>query len=603
MPTLPFDSAPAPSGMNSSADPVALPDGRCAYLQNLIPNRQGVLRSSGRFESVGADFAADIDGQFWYRGTTATGDRMIVISGGMLYVGTIADVYADIPDITYSLAPYGGVFLSGVPVRGIMFEGDLILVQEGIQPQRFDGTSVYQLGLSVPNAPAVASAPPTSGSGVKTGTISYKVTLFDSRFRESSPSDATSINYTTATYKTGQITVNFGSDPQTAGAYIYANTVGATATFYRIATLLKSAGVTIWKDNVADTTVSTGAVIPNIGQNDPPKPASYVATLKNYVFMNSTEFPAELQISNLGSATQWAAASTGSATDGLKLTITSDQADPITAIIGFGSLLAISKRGTIGFLWGDSSDEFIFRPVQVRGTASPDSMARCDNEFRFLLEDNVYQCDWQGAFVLTNVSGEIEDVFAEARKTTAGRLLLANSRAAFLEQVYYLSVGRILYAYDFLSGGWYSYLNTETTANVSSLMAVVNAGRAPFLFVGYADGKVRLLETETDGLVAGMVYHTRALTGGERIRTKRKCGIRAVVYGQGENVTGTITFYADRKPVQQYPIVTPLLSIEERLIYQGVKPSMTGNALSARLELTGQNVEIREFSLQFKVLD
>ena len=602
MPNLPFDTAPAPSGMNSAADVVSLPDGRCAALQNLIPNRQGILRSSGAWDSVGSDFAAQADGLFWYRSVDPTADRLLVISGGILYIGTIADVYADVPSVTYAIAPNGGVFLSGVPVRGVMFEGELILVQAGRQPLRFDGTAIFQLGISVPDAPSVITAPPVSGTALKTGTISYKQTHFDSRFRESSPSNAATINYTTATYKAGQITASFGSDPQVFGTYIYANTSGGTI-YYRIATLYKSAGVTIWRDNVADTTVNTGTRIPNIGQNDPPKPASYVATLKNYVFMNSTASPAELQISNLGSATQWAVANTGSVTDGLKLQITSDQADPITAIIGFGSLLAISKRGTIGFLWGDSADEFIFRPVQVRGTASPDSMVRCDNEFRFLLEDNIYQCDWQGAFALTNVSGEIENVFADARKTAAGRTLLANSRAAFLEQVYYLSIGRTLYAFDFLSGGWYTYLNTQTTANITAMMAVVNAGRAPFLFVAFADGNVRLLKTETDGLVTGMVYHTRALTGGDKIRTRRKRAVRAIVYGTGTIAYGTITFYADRKPIQQYPIVTPVLSNEERLVFQGCVPSVCGNALSARLELTGTKVEIREFSLQFTVLD
>lgn len=605
MPTLPFDSTPAPTGFNSADDPVSLPADRATMLQNLSVGSRGVLRGSGAWRGIGANFSAKIDGAFWYRGVTATSDRFVVISSGMLYLGIAADPYSDVPTFAFAPCLYGGGFTAGVPVRGVMFSGELILVQEGIQPRRFDGNAVYQLGITPPNAPTVVSAPPASGGTQrKKGSVTYKYTLADARLRESSPSNGTTLNYTTATYKTGQVTVDFGSDPQVTTAYIYANTAGG-AIWYRIATLTKASGVRVWEDNVADSIVNTGAIMPDIGENDPPDPASCVAVHKNYLFMNSTTSPADLQISNLASPTQWAVVAFENATDGGTIQIISDQADLITALIPFGSLLATCKRGNLGFVWGDTASEFVHRPVHARGTTSPDSIVRCDNEFRYLLEDNIYATDFQGGFVLNPVASDFKNVFQELRRSAAGRTQLTNAKSAFLEQVQYCSIGSVIYAFDFSSGGWTTYKNSQAAveADVTALCAVVNAGRRPYLFVGFAGGTLKLLEIDTTEIVYGMIYRTRALGVGERVRTRRKRAKRVTVYGSGDAVEGTITFYADNKSTETYPIVTPIHVSEEQLVMQECTGSVCGNALSNELRLSGRNVEIREDAMQFCVLD
>lgn len=474
MPRLPSDSRKAAQGYDSSSDASLLPPNRAALIRNFLTDRAGRLRGTIADTKVWR-FPASIDGCFFYSGEDAEDDRLLVVSGGNMYIGTPETPLTVPPKWDFTFL--GSGFETDAQVRAAMFGTEMIFVQEGgITPLRFNGTNLYQCGIDAPTvAPDVTKASPSlSATAVKRGTVNYRYRYYDEFSRESEASPSTEVAFATANTQSAYIRLfpNWnGVDPQVRGAYIEATTAGGSV-YYKIATLTRASGVTTHEDNAADATVSAGTVSAGTGRYSVPNAASCIASHKGYLFLNDTTNGYNVQISRLNTPTQFSTVTEVAASDGARLRIPgAREGNPVRQIAPFGSLLAVWLKEGFAFLWGDSSQDWKPRSLHIRGTVAPGSALRVDNGLWFLLDSSVYNLDYEGAFINAPVSREIDDDLR--RHTTAEREAAV---AEFHENRYCLSVGDTLYLYDFKAQGWVQYRRGELSLALALATNSAGAG-------------------------------------------------------------------------------------------------------------------------------
>jgi hypothetical protein len=499
MTRLPSQVITAPSGVDLTSDPVAMPINRARLLVNFQIDRAGQVSGKSRLvDQLPNGERSPIDGVAWYyqaavrnnqTGIILHTDLLVWVTGGFLLIGTPSSDPFTIPIGNRSVV-FGGFtgytgfsqFFPGKRVRFAALADELLMVQDGgILPLRFyytdaRGGGLYRAGIEPPNItgvnPVASLSLAATGTGL-TGTWSYKLTFSDERFRESSPTPAVSITLANqgarakydTTYQTGVLPKYGGSN--LVYANLYRNTIGAPSVYYKIAQatvpqfpvnpVTFASGDYLYNpsaqayDFAPDSSIVAGILAPNPGENDPPNAASIIAIHKNRVFLNDVTDNTVLQVSNLLSTTQYTLvpASPAIATDGVRSSIGTDQGDPITALVPFGSVLAIFKRRGCFFLYGDSLSDFVIRPVHDRGCIAPDTCVRCNNIVCFLSDDGVYAASYDAGDVVTKISKEIEQYLFSA--TQAQREAAV---AFFVDNRYYLIVNNTTFFYDFDAEGW-----------------------------------------------------------------------------------------------------------------------------------------------------
>lgn len=496
---LPSINLPAPSGMDVTSDPVQTPIFRAQLIVNLQTNYRGKLRNRAHLTNVLPHVMANpINGLAYYYQASLTNvlptgsppnlqDILLFFSGEVLYYSVpSANPFTTVFSESIAVAGSnlgnsyfaGGVFI-GKHIRSAALGDELIFVQEGgVQPQRFYASPAYpgphywQAGILAPPLPTATAA---AGPGI-TGTYEYKVTYYDERGRESSPSPVSSD--LVLANQTGHVVIAWnadfphnGFDGQVQGAYVYRNTTGGSV-WYRVGNvpanrvvnhgLPYTLTVGDWilhlgdaNDKATDAEIQMQAICPNPGENDLPNPASVIAVHKNHIFLNDVTNNEILQISNLLTPTQYTSlqASPQIATNGLRMKVATDQGDPMNALIEFGDVLGIFKRRGVWFLWGDSIADFTSRPIHQRGCISPDSAVRCDNQIWYLSDDGVYAASYQGGEIAVKTSQEIEKwllMFTQQQRE--------DSIGWYRDHRYHLAVDSVIFVYDFTSEGWSCYL-------------------------------------------------------------------------------------------------------------------------------------------------
>lgn len=477
MPRLKYAVNPAPQGMNSATNPTFLPPNRCQRLRNFRADRGGFLRASLRLSDVHT-FPANPDGVSYYYGETLEDDRLLVVANGLLYVGRPLEYDGDVIPTLWAWQAVGGGFTVGKAVQSAHYDTETFFVQgDGIQPLRYDGVGLYQVGITPPASPTVSTGTPASGSDNKSGSIKYYLSFFDSRFRESDVSASTTVDYSAAANvgKCGFVAIDWGDDRQVFGAYVYATTSGGSVK-YRIATVLKSTGLFVVEDNFADSIVNTGALAPLPGQYAVPNPASCIAVHKRHLVLNDTTNPKILQINNLDAPTQWASV-TYTAADGSRMEIGTHQGAGINALLPFGSLLWIATRQELLMMWGDVTATggggavFIIRRLHGMGVLAPHSFVDTGNDVTGLMQDGgVYSLSAGEQWPRNKISEEIE---RELKTHPIAELEAA--QGAFLDNAYWLAVGDVTYIFDLSAGGGWTTFWGDTT---------------PFLIPRQGDGSV-----------------------------------------------------------------------------------------------------------------
>ncbi len=483
------------SGMDATSDPVTMPLNRARSLVNYQIDRLGVLRNDLRFVNQ-LPAPSDADGVSWYYRATIRNntlgipfdistDLLVWVAGGFLFLAIPDDDPLFFPVGNVSVQTGGvtgyagsGAFFIGKRVRFAALQSELLMVQEGgllllrfyAVPYLSPHSGFYRAGIQPPLSSGSFSNLTLSATGTGlTGTWGYKLTFADERGRESSPTPVANITLsnqgTHAAFSTlydSPPTAYSGSNLATA--YLYRNTIGAPSVFYRIAahtipifgTSFTFGSGDFFFDSAAyddapDVDIVSGTLAPSPGENDPPNPASIIAIWKNRVLLNDVTDSTTLQISNTLSPTQWTLIPTTpvTSTDGVRSEIGTEQGDPITAIVDFGSYAAIFKRRQCFFLSGNDLSDFIIQPVHSRGCISPDSCVRCDNTVLFLSDDGVYGATYGGGELVGKMSKEIESLLL-----ATPIIQRETSYAWFVNNQYHLQVGEVTFIYNFDVQGW-----------------------------------------------------------------------------------------------------------------------------------------------------
>jgi len=477
MPLLPTQAVLAPTGMDADSDPESLEATRAQYLQNVLADRKGVLRTNIRVVNLlPTPKGAAIDAVGYYYAQDPKNDQMLYVSLGHLWYAPVTP--GNPVPVPGTFVASGGMttpFDTGVGVRFIAFGPDLICLQEdgAKPPRRYTGpenatfpSSVYPLGIAAPAAsPTVTQGPPSSGTSNKTpyaapvnAEYHYRFTYFDERFRESSlSSPATVVQYASGNDGVVSAPVWTGVDSQVIGAYLYETIPGGT-TYFRVHQFDRTPPSGNWEDNLTDSAIAV--MIPfadsaNALRNAPPNNAKVGATFKNYLILDDVSRPGYVQVSNQGVPTQFPP-SHNTPDEGGSIAIDTDQGDPVMALVVFGSLLMIFKRRGIYLLFGDTFADFVVRPVHQHGTTVTDSAVRCDNVVMVHSLDGLYNYDYQGVFLSHRVSQEVQPFFDALVKESGGQLLIEGARGAYVENKYLLFIDNFVLLYDFRAEppGW-----------------------------------------------------------------------------------------------------------------------------------------------------
>lgn len=479
MPRLPQQPLRAPTGLDTTSDAMELSPKRAPVLQNVICDQKGILRTQISYRNLlTADFPTPIDAVGYYYGGPFypmgdpfnEEDLILFVSDGKLYYMTPnPDRPVPAPGSGTLAGGLTQPFDPGVNVHFVEFNGVMVCLQaDGAkEPRKFDGTNVTALGMLPPGAPTVLQGPPfiTSPPANKgtTEEYRYRLTYYDAQFRESSMGPATSILYTTGNCGTVDIP-SFGTDTQVAGAYVYEQVPG-DSNYYRVHDFPISAAFA-WEDNLTDAEVQAMTTWPypdNLEANSPPMKASVGAVHKNHLFLNNTEDPETLQVSNQGSPSQFSRFITSPLLGG-PLLIETDQGDPVMALATFGSVLGVWKQRTFHVVLGDNITDFLPRAVHARGTLAPDTVARCDNTIFSHDLDGIYSLDYQSVFMANRMSSEIDSVFDALLMEADGQETIDKALASYIDNKYLYYLGDRIFVFDFRAepAGWVQWQDIPT---------------------------------------------------------------------------------------------------------------------------------------------
>ncbi len=578
-----------PVGADDNADPALLVDSRAAVMIGIsqINPGQGARTWWKKRVQLDSSFAPSgrICGVFQYTGLTAADDIYVIFKDGAWYK---CDISANAPTTTVNALNFTSTQLVAIPdlsgitfaddkrIRAVQQESEMFFVQEGgVLPVRFNGTSIYKLGIDTP-------ATPTDGGNLAGGplvvgaTYLWAVTYEDALGRESSPSSNVAIVMGAG----GGRTINWTapSDAQVQRIYLYRSVAlppGSTAsTLYRVVEGGFSAGTTTWGDNaINDTLIQFNTIAPLPGQNDPPVAASLISAYKNRLALNSTENPRELQISNLqepGSYSQLGALYTPNgqllnATDGQTANVLNEFGDEITALGYIGSVLAVWNRRTTAVYEGDTPQQYQLRIVPHSvGCIAPDSVQACGNVTCFMSEDGVYALDYQSGFGVYKISGDYDNFFRSASvlwdppgewppSQSFGRQQRAEAAVScFLQNRYCLVSPPYSYIFDFDTKGQsldylvgMPYDDESGDSNGYMCMSRVFADRqyevalfSPGIGDGTPIGDLYCMSyyplVQTDVGVPepfSFVYELRAIDGAGVARNRLKRMVKVTVYG------------------------------------------------------------------------
>lgn len=447
-------------------------------------------------------------------------DKLLIFSGLRLFSTPLFNVwnYDERQDGQHGHYVIGTLTLvanlgssAALGVNSVQFETELVVSIGGVLFRYYvsepGGTqNWYSLGLTATAGPTLTA---TSGGSMTTSqTYSYVTTLIDEKGRESSPSAAISVFMHPAP-PADSTAVNVargaggsGSDSQVVSWNIYRKNPGSV-TFNYVTNV--AIGTASYTDTAADATVQGGASAPTSGENDAPNGADILEIWNNRLILNDTTDPAGIQVSNADSPTQFSSLNLPTnIADGLRATVIGRGDNQVTGLGSLGSLLAVFKRQTTHFLYGDNSSNFTLRGVHERGCQNHASVRRCENEVLFLSDDGVYAIGYESGYSVTKISGDLDDLFrgftptAQAGEPTAtGRLssiqvvsgIKGNVSSFYDRGRYYLSIGNRTLVCDVQNGyGW-----TDTgwgfvkTASVYFSQFAYQAGSAPssvFLTIG-----------------------------------------------------------------------------------------------------------------------
>lgn len=354
----------------------------------------------------------------------------------------------------------------------VQFQTELIFSYSGTLYRYYKtepaGTeNLFTLGLTTPT---ITSAVASTGAGLLAGDYQYEITDEDEFGRESSPSAPVSV---TVTLPNNQVTITRGTLDTAGGSTnwnVYRHNPGAVGTsFFFVAQI--AAGTTTYLDTASDQAIAGNALAPSPGENDVPNDATIMTVWKDRLVMNDLTNPANIQISNAGSPTQFSSlALPTNVADGLRTWVGGKGDNEITGLESLGSMLAVFKRSSMTFLQGDSIENFSLLPIHERGCSNHMGVQRCENEIIFPSNDGIYSVLYEAGYVMKKLSAEIDDQltgftpirqegnarsYGQPLSTEVVMALDSNVTSFYSRNIYYISFADKTLGFDMITRGWF----------------------------------------------------------------------------------------------------------------------------------------------------
>jgi hypothetical protein len=675
-----------PAGMSTDVSISNLPENRCQYIQGRMPARTGIQRPAPRPKIMPAQ-TFPFMGQMVWLSSDGQLDTLLTVSDANAgsagaSAGKLRSAYCfqqsgvgyfkydrtlEHLRTHYALPAWSsGITLaqnSGVTPAGfltldswVQFRTELIFSCNGNLYRYYrtepTGTeNLFTVGLATPSITSLAQS--AGGSMTLLGTYEYEITDEDEFGRESSPSAAVSI---TLTGTNATVTVTRGTLDTSGGSThwnVYRKNPGGTQFFF-VATIVS--GTSTYVDAASDTSISTNDVAPSAGENDPPNNATIMTIWKNRLVMNDVTIPADIQVSNAASPTQFSTLPLPTnVADGFTAWVGGKGDNEITGLESLGSMLAIFKRSSMTFLQGDTIENFSLLPIHERGCSNHLGVQRCENEILFPSNDGVYSILYESGYVEKKISVEVDNLFTgfvnirredwprsfgQPQSTESTMSMDGNVTSWYSRNVYYLSFGNKTLGYDMMAPGrgWFDagfgfvpsavvyksqYPLKYTGGTTPATLAVSGPPETVFLTLGdynsnwFSSLFIKQLYYYTpidtpfdidapmfDGTTVLSWERTRFFDGDGPPTNRTKRAKRFIVWGDtsakpGQRI-GTLTVYADDQMVGVYPI-RAWTRIEERraLFEQDMPNSMTGQELWVQMDWTYPDVTTENRAMRY----
>jgi len=267
-------------GLNNTDDEISIPSNVLVDTLNMEADRNGVKTRPGyvTYSTSGLP-SASVDGAFVFKESTGN-VTLLVQSNGQLYKETTTGLFSSIN--AGMTADYPADFASLV---------DLAIMGNGRDEMiKYDGTAVYNLGISAPTTGPTAAV---GAAGSLTGDYIYKVTFVSAKGGESN-AGTPSNTITTASDSVVLSNIPIGPTGDIAKRNIYRTETGGTVFFFL--DVIGDNTTTTYNDDTTDVNLSVD-VLP-VGNDTPPPAGKFPTVYKQYLFVVDPAFPTRDYFSN-----------------------------------------------------------------------------------------------------------------------------------------------------------------------------------------------------------------------------------------------------------------------------------------------------------------
>lgn len=276
--------------------------------------------------------------------------------------------------------------------------------------QKTDGTKIYQVGITAPDAPTLTEPGGGWASGVLQGTYKYKTTFVGAApagvaggIGSESPLSVESAEVE-ADDEQLIVAIDESADPQVTKRKIYR--YGGTLTTWKLLTTIDNNDSSeTYTDNTSDTDIVSGLEA-DLTQTAWEAGGQLVQSFKNRLFVAGfATYPTRVYFSALGSPDVTNDPTT-SDTSGGWFEVGQGDGEAIKALSFAGSVLVIFKENSIYGLFGDHPSFFETRKLANIGTMHHDHVYPTPQGVLFRYQDNIWNFD--GKEVTSITSGRIE---------------------------------------------------------------------------------------------------------------------------------------------------------------------------------------------------
>ena len=390
---------------------------------------------------------------------------------------------------------------------------NLVFIVNGTDAKKYDGTTVYGIGITAPaSAPTLADS---GTAGVPDGTYEAYVTYYNSATGQESSAGPTSSTLTLITNKIDFSAIPTSADAQVNTRRIYLRNTGTMSNFYLAVTISNNTATTSSAYNGSDAALVD--IGPDTDENDPPPSGVKFACFhKSRLFLadNTNLYYSKLDMTESFDPDAY---ETPNPSDG----------QAITGIASIFDLLIIFKTNSIYVLVGDDPDTWAIRPIDnTIGCSTFRSIVLTEGRLYWYSEQGPVM--WAGGlekptllgppFISTIISPDYLSfdsdslrVVAGARDTVENRILWAAPQLDQTRNTLILPFNSQINRWE--SDGW-------DPMDVSAMATIDGADGRPFVVLGGYSGQLfRVGSFTNDGILAGTTSSGTFVASGTSVST------------------------------------------------------------------------------------